>query len=133
MNREITVTIEQEKYKTTITDNVNTLIVDEPAEVGGQDKGLAPTQLLLSSLGSCKAITVRMYADQKKWELNKVIIRLSSEVKRSVQQQTTYIKCHISFEGNLDDDQKKRLAIIADRCPVHKILSNPIVIDSNML
>ncbi|MGJ1267287.1 OsmC family protein [Sphingobacterium spiritivorum] len=133
MSREITVTIEQEKYTTTITDNIHTLIADEPTEVGGQDKGFAPTQLLLSSLGSCKVITVRMYADQKKWELDKVIVRLSSEVKRSVQQQTTYIKCHISFEGNLDDDQKKRLAIIADRCPVHKILSNPIVIDSNML
>jgi len=133
MNKEVTVIIEEEKYTTTITTQNHTVIADEPTALGGQDKGVTPKQLLLSSLGTCKVMTARMYADQKKWDLKKVTIHLSSEVQKSEQQQTTYVKCHVSFEGNLDDEQKKRLLTIVDRCPIHKILSNPIIIDSNLL
>ncbi len=133
MNKEVTVVIEQIKYTTTITTQNHTVIADEPKELGGQDEGLTPTQLLLSSLGACKVMTARMYADQKKWSLEKVTVHLSSEVQKSEQQQATYVKCHVSFDGDLDDDQKKRLLTIIDKCPIHKILSNPIIIDSNLL
>jgi len=133
MENEVVVTIGQVPYTTTVQYGKHQIIADEPEELGGEDQGINPTPLLLSSLGTCKAITVKMYADRKKWPLEEVIVRLTYEVQISEQQQTTYIKCHISFKGDLDREQKTRLFKIADRCPVHKILTNPIVISSNHL
>lgn len=133
MENEVVVTIGQVPYTTSVQYGKHQIIADEPEELGGEDQGINPTPLLLSSLGTCKAITVKMYADRKKWPLEEVIVRLTYEVQISEQQQTTYIKCHISFKGDLDMEQKTRLFKIADRCPVHKILTNPIVISSNHL
>lgn len=129
----VTVTIGKEKYKTEVSNGRNVLIADEPEPMGGTDQGLGPKELLLSSLGSCTAMTLRMYADRKAWDLQEVIIVLKMEVVPSSHQQTAYIKNHIKLMGNLDDDQRKRLLQIAELCPVHKILSNPIVVDSNLL
>ncbi|WP_313189919.1 OsmC family protein [Sphingobacterium sp.] len=133
MANEVLVSIGETSYTTTISyENLN-ILADEPIEVGGQNKGLAPTQLLLSSVGACKAITMRMYANRKEWKVDKIDIKVSSEVQRSEQQQTTYIKCNIFIEGDLDEEQKKRLYAIGEKCPVHKMLMNPIVIESNLI
>lgn len=129
----VTVTIGKEKYKTEITNGRNVLVADEPESMGGTDQGLGPKELLLSSLGSCTAMTLRMYADRKQWDLQEVVISLNMEVVPSSHQQTTYIKNHIRLIGDLDDDQRKRLLQIAELCPIHKILSNPVVLDSNLL
>lgn len=132
-DNEILVTIGNTPYTTAITHGNNTVIADEPEELGGKDEGFNPPALLLSSLGSCKAMTVKMYADRKKWNLEEVNIQLSYEILKSELQQTTYIKCHISFKGDLDKDQKDRLLQISEKCPIHKILSNPIIISSNLI
>ncbi len=133
MDNEVIVSIGKTPYTTTVQYGKHQITVDEPEDVGGEDQGINPTPLLLSSLGSCKAITVKMYADRKNWPLEEVLLRLSYEVKTCEQQQTTYIQCFISFKGDLDEVQKQRLFKIAEKCPVHKILSNPIVITSNHL
>ncbi|AIM36779.1 OsmC family protein [Sphingobacterium sp. SG20118] len=132
-DHEILVTIGTVPYTTTITQKSNTVIADEPQELGGQDEGFNPPALLLSSLGSCKAMTIKMYADRKKWNLEEVCIKLSYETLKSELQQNTYIQCHISFKGDLDQVQKERLLQIADKCPIHKIMSNPIIISSNLI
>ncbi|GAA4794436.1 OsmC family protein [Olivibacter ginsenosidimutans] len=129
----VTVSIGKEKYKTEISNGRKVLIADEPESLGGADLGLGPKELLLSSLGSCTAMTLRMYADRKEWDLQEVNITLKMDVVPSTHQQTTYIKSHISLVGELNDEQRQRLLQIASLCPVHKILSNPIVIDSNLL
>ncbi|WP_333863014.1 OsmC family protein [Sphingobacterium sp.] len=133
MDNEVIVSIGKTPYTTMVQYGKHQIIVDEPEDLGGQDEGINPTPLLLSSLGSCKAITVKMYADRKNWPLEEVVVRLTHEVQQSEQQQTTYIQCFLSFKGDLDDIQKQRLFKIAEKCPVHKILSNPIVITSNHL
>ncbi|WP_313257935.1 OsmC family protein [Sphingobacterium sp.] len=133
MANEVLVSIGKTSYTTTISYEDLNILADEPIEVGGQNKGLAPTQLLLSSVGACKAITMRMYANRKEWKVDKIDIKVSSEVQRSEQQQTTYIKCNIFIEGDLDEEQKKRLYAIGEKCPVHKMLMNPIVIESNLI
>ncbi|WP_237249403.1 OsmC family protein [Sphingobacterium faecale] len=130
---EIKVTIGREKYRTEVHINQHNLIADEPIEVGGTDLGPNPTSILLSALGTCKAMTMRMYADQKQWPLDAVEIILSSEVVKSTQQQTTYIRCTVKLFGDLDEVQKERIFKVGDKCPVQKILSNPVVIESNML
>ena len=63
----VKVNINEENYTTYITARQHPIIADEPLEIGGQDKGATPYELLLSSLGACTAITLRMYAQNKKW------------------------------------------------------------------
>ncbi|MFD1770044.1 OsmC family protein [Sphingobacterium suaedae] len=133
MARDITVKIGKDHYKTEIQVEQHNILADEPIDVGGTDLGPSPTEFLMSSVGTCKAITVRMYADRKNWELEAVRIRMSIGAQEGELQKTTFIKCHIELIGNLNETQRKRLLTIADKCPVHKILINPIIIESNLM
>lgn len=125
------VEIGKNNYRAEIRADGHIIVSDEPLELGGNNEGMNPSLLLLASLGSCTAITLRMYADRKEWPIEKVRIDLSMDVIKSEFQQTTYIKKHLHFEGPLTDEQKERLIQIADHCPLHRILSNPVVITTN--
>ena len=127
------VEIGKDHYRTEIHADGHILISDEPVELGGKNEGINPTLLLLASLGSCTAITLRMYADRKEWAVDKIRVELSLEIVKRDLQQTSYIKRHIHFEGDLTTDQKNRLLNIADHCPLHKIMTNPIVISTNVV
>lgn len=133
MANDVQVTIGKEKYATTVRYGELEITADEPEDLGGQNKGLTPHQLLLSSVGTCKAITMKMYADRKGWSLEHIDIQLESEVQRSERQQTTFIRCNIVVTGDLDDEQKQRIYQIGEKCPIHKILENPVVIESNLI
>ncbi|MET3038193.1 OsmC family protein [Chryseobacterium sp. NRRL B-14859] len=114
------------KYYTEVTAGENQIITDEPVDKGGQNKGFNPLEILATSLASCTAATLRMYIDRKEWEVEHIHVEVELEnyplTKRAV------FKRDITFEGNLDDEQMKRLHTIADACPVHKILTNDIEI-----
>lgn len=123
----------REHYRTEIRADGHLLVADEPEALGGKNEGMNPNLFLLASLGSCTAITLRMYADRKKLPVEKIYITLSMDVVKSEQQQTTYISSHIRFDGQLTEEQVFRLREIADECPLHKIMTNPIVITTNTL
>lgn len=114
------------KYYTEVTAGENQIITDEPVDKGGQNKGFNPFEILATSLASCTAATLRMYIDRKEWEVENINVEVELEnyplTKRAV------FKRDITFDGNLDDEQMKRLHTIADACPVHKILTNDIEI-----
>lgn len=133
MTKSIITKIGKDPYRTEIHIQPHVILADEPKDMGGQDLGPAPAELLLSSIGSCKAITMRMYADRKQWDLTGAEISLSISKQTGELQDTNFIKCHIRLDGNLDETQRQRLLKIADKCPIHKILSNPIVIESNLI
>ena len=118
----ITAHLGQEKFKTTITTATNTLIADEPLELDGKDLGFSPKELLAAALGSCTIITLKMYANHKGWDLTDVKIDVTfdwiAETSKSV------FSRKIELIGNLSDEQKDRLLKIADKCPVHKVLTN---------
>lgn len=133
MTKSVITKIGKDPYRTEIHIQPHVILADEPKDMGGQDLGPAPAELLLSSIGSCKAITMRMYADRKKWDLTGAEISLSISKQTGELQETNFIKCHIRLDGNLDETQRQRLLKIADKCPIHKILSNPIVIESNLI
>jgi|SRR5690554_3497292 len=126
-------TIGRETYKTVLSSDHHEFIADEPTDMGGEDLGPDPFELFLSSLAACKVMTMRMYADRKEWDLESVSMELSLEVKQSDQQQTTFINVNIQLFGDLDDHQRQRILAIADKCPIHKLMQNPIVIHSNLL
>lgn len=119
--------------KTTIQTRDITIIADEPVEDGGTNLGAKPTELLMAALSACAAITARLYADRKGWPLEGVEIDVEWEKFRkedypAYEGESDWVnefRQHITFKGNLTDEQKKRLLEIAGKCPVHRILSQP--------
>ena len=122
----ISASIDRTHYKTTIKSSNNSIIADEPADIGGQDMGFSPEELLASALGSCICITLRMYADRKAWALENVNVDVVFE--RDVQANTSRFTRYIQISGNLSEEQKNRLMAIADKCYIHKTLTSPIEI-----
>ena len=121
--------LDQEKYLTKVYAGGHFIYADEPEDIGGTDEGMTPGALLLASLGSCTAITLKMYAERKKIPLKAVRIHLTicSEEEMSA---STKISRKIELTGDLSAEQRKRMIEIADKCPIHKMLSNPIEIDT---
>lgn len=119
--------LDHSKYKTKVYAGGHLIYADEPADLGGTDEGMTPGALLLASLGSCTAITMRMYADRKEWPLEGITINLAI-IKEEEMSKETNISRKIELKGALTDEQRQRLMLIADKCPIHKILLNPISI-----
>ncbi|RFS18874.1 OsmC family peroxiredoxin [Chitinophaga silvatica] len=130
MDQEIKVTLGGQHYQASIETRGHRWLADEPIEVGGGDTGPAPGELLLSSLGTCTAITVKMYADRKKWPLESIEVEVRFNSAAKPDPLTTVIDLDIHFNGNLDEEQTARLLQIAKSCPVHKLLSNPIIMNN---
>ena len=125
----ITSSIKSEAYKIEIKSPTgNQIIADEPVDKGGKDLGFSPKELLAAALAACTSATVRMYADSKKWQLDEV--KIDVDLERNDSTNKTIISRRIQFVGTLNADQKKRLLAVANACPVHKILSNPIEINT---
>ena len=133
-DNEVVTRIGQEKYRTEVVAGGQTLVVDEPAEVGGGGDAPTPYDLLLGSIGACTAMTLRMYADRKGWPLEGVTVRLRharSHAKDCVDCATKHvglnqIERELELEGPLTDEQRERLTQIADRCPVKQTLERGI-------
>ncbi len=133
MSEDVIVKIGSQKYTTEVIIDKHTIIADEPVELEGQDLGPKPTLLFLSSLGTCKAITMRMYADLKQWPLESIEIHLGMDIVKDGATQVTNIKVEIKLIGDLDSTQRERILKVSEKCPVHKIITNPINIESYMV
>ena len=93
-------------------------VIDEPVSAGGDDNGPTPVEYLLTAIGGCVSITLRMYTERKGWNVGKIKVNVS-QVKENNE---TYLTEEISFENNITDDQRKRLLVIAGKCPVAKMV-----------
>jgi len=118
-------------FRTEILARGHPLLADEPKAVGGTELGPTPYDLLAAALGACTTMTLRMYADRKKWPLEEAVVRLShSRVHAEDEQrcETAEVRLdqldrEVTLVGSLNADQRQRLLEIADRCPVHRTLS----------
>ena len=127
-------------YVTDIMAAGHGLVADEPATMGGTDRGPAPFDFLMAGLGTCKAMTLRMYSDRKQWPLDAVTVKLNHkkidaadcETCQTKEGQLDQFDCEIELSGELDDQQKQRLLQIADRCPVHRTLHSEVVVKSKL-
>jgi putative redox protein len=119
-------------YATDITVGAHRLVADEPAESGGADTGPSPREILLSALGACTSITLRMYAERKQWPLEQVQVQLSYGDTGPAKDKTV-IEREVKLIGPLDDQQRQRLLQIANSCPLHKILTGTIEIPTKLV
>ncbi len=115
-------------YKTEIQAKNHIITANEPESVGGQNLGLTPTELLESSLAACSAMTIRMYANRKEWDLQQVIVNVG--FKRNITTQTVTFKKEIELIGNLDDEQRQKLLQMGSKCPIEKMITGEIVVES---
>lgn len=109
-------------YQTVISNGRHAILADEPEKSKGTDLGFSPEDLILSSIGMCKAATVRYIARQKNWEIGEVNAELEQVVTRNGRELSTHIKVKISIEGDLREEQKQELLKQADRCYVHRMI-----------
>ena len=135
---DIRVTNVGDHYATTAFAGDHQIISDEPLELGGMNKGPTSHQILLSALGTCTAVTLRMYADRKAWPVKKIHVNLhlekvevlSGNPEKPMKEEITKITRKIEFEGELTEEQINRLLIISDKCPVHKTLTGKVIIEN---
>lgn len=97
-----------------------TILIDEPASVGGLGSGPNPYDLLSAALGACTAMTLRLYAERKGWPLTRVQVSIQHH-RPSLEARDLFDRT-ISLEGPLDEAQRTQLLAIAQRCPVHRTL-----------
>lgn len=118
------------RYTNKITCNNHTIYSDQPESLNGDDKGPSPFDLLLSALGSCTSITLKMYAERKNIQLDVINIRLNYIPPNEIEGTSSRIIRRIHIEGDFTEDQHTRMLEIADRCPVHQTLREKVDIMS---
>ena len=143
-DEEVVVRLDSEAgYTTFMQAGKHKLLADEPVKVGGADLGPSPYGYLLAGLGACTAMTLKMYARRKKWNLQSVDVHLSHskihaddcacDLSGDDKGRLDKINRLIDVRGDLDDQQIKRLLQIADRCPVHKTLESEVLVTTGLL
>jgi putative redox protein len=117
------------------------LVADEPLEGGGADLGPNPYELLLAALGSCTAMTVRLYAQRRGWPLEGITVVLQHERVHALdcancetrEGSLDKVTKRLSLTGPLSAEQRERLGQIAERCPVQRTLQHPLVVEQHLL
>lgn len=114
-------------YAHQISNGKHSLVADEPASLGGQDAGMAPFDLYLASLAACTAITLRMYAEKKGWDLGEFSAQLSSSRDEAGKLQVHRV---LAATGPLSDEQWDRLLDVVSRTPVTLVMREGATITS---
>ena len=122
------------KFQQAVAMGSHRLLADEPVAYGGTDTGPTPYDLLLAALGTCSSMTMRLYADRKGWPLEKATVTLRHDQIHAkdcldcetVEGKVDVIAREIALHGALDEDQRRRIIAIADKCPVHRTLHSEV-------
>lgn len=120
------------RYQQEVHIGQHCLLADEPASMGGDDSGPAPFDFLLTALGACTAITLRMYAERKQLPLDRVSVTLRHDKVDVDGVRRDRIERLISLTGDLGPAERQRLLEIAEKCPIHRALGQPPLIVSSL-
>jgi putative redox protein len=126
---------ERDKYRQSIKAGTHVFVSDAPKEIGGDAGGPEPHELLLGALGACTSITMRMYAQRCGWDLQDVTVDLEEERIEDPNEpgkKIPKITRSISVTGKLTADQIEGLKGVADKCPIHKLLSGHKIITTDI-
>lgn len=116
------------RYQQVVTAGQHQWLADEPESLGGSDAGPAPFDLVMSGLGACTSMTLRMYAERKGLPLERISVALSHDKVDIDGTNRDRISRQITLEGDLNDEQRQRLLEIANKCPVHRLLSQSVIL-----
>ena len=133
--------VAEDNFTTSIQTKKHNFIADEPASIGGDDFGPSPYDYLSAGLATCTVMTLKMYAQRKKWDLQEVYAYITYSKKHSDDlmldfdkpTRIDHLQKRLKFVGNLDEKQKARLKEIASKCPVHKTLQSEVVIETELI
>lgn len=137
-DHQVVANLGDEGFTTQLRAGNHYFISDEPESVGGNDFGPTPYDFLSAALAACTSMTIQLYVRHKKWPLKNVETHVThnknhEEDCKNCERNTSKIEVferEIVLEGNLDEQQQRRVMEIADKCPVHRSLSNKITINS---
>jgi putative redox protein len=118
----------KQNYVAELASATHSLIADLPPGLGGTDLGPDPHELLEAALAACTILTVQLYADRKMWKLESTDVKVSID-KEGAQ---SHLTREISFRGELSEEQVTRLLEIADKCPIHKLLTSDVSISTTL-
>ncbi|TXE19342.1 alpha/beta fold hydrolase [Psychroserpens burtonensis] len=132
--------LKEDNFTTTIQTAKHNFIADEPDSVGGDDFGPSPYDFLSAGLAACTVMTLKIYAERKKWDLQEVYAHITYSKKHSddlmldvdTPTRIDHLSKKLTFIGDLDESQRQRLKEIASKCPVHKTLQSEIIIDTEL-
>lgn len=117
-------------YKHQIQIRGHELVLDEPSEHGGDDAGPSPQEMLAASLASCVAITIEMYADRKGWDVSG--LEVDCDYTPAERGSPTRFELVIRLPSHLDEEQRRRLSVIAAKCPVHRTLEGEVLFEERV-
>ncbi len=142
LGHQVRVRLSGDKYTSEIKTPLHHLLADEPVELGGANLGPTPYDLLMASLGACTVMTLKMYAERKKWQLDEAVVFLDHDkVHKEDSEQSdqdgknpkiSRFTRVLDIKGDLDQKQRERLLEIANKCPVHRTLSEEILIETRL-
>lgn len=130
-----------EPFKTSLTAGEHQIFADEPPTVsGGRNEGPDPYDLLLMSLGACTVMTMKMYAERKKWDVDDIYIELRHHKNhvedcancKQPNSKIDFIEKEIIVKGTLEAKQREKLLDVSKKCPVHRTMLNEIRIESTL-
>ena len=121
------------KYSLDVKNGRHHLFADEPLSFGSADIGPSPFEYLCASLGSCTAITLRMYAGRKKWEIDNISVTVTHSLRKTANDETKHVFSRVlNVAGDLESAARNRLVEIANKCPVHKMLEHGNIIETSL-
>ena len=123
----------QGRYQQQVSAGKHIMLADEPESMGGGDAGPAPFDFLMAGLGACTSMTLRMYAERKGLALTGISVVLNHDKTEVDGIQRNRISRQITLEGNLSDAERQRLLEIAEKCPVHRALSQSFLLESQLV
>ena len=124
--------IGHEHYVSKLSMRGHLIVSDEPQDNGGSDAGPTPTELVLSGLAACTVSTLRMYADKKGWEVDRIDVELGIQIEKTETGQIAHLENTIEITGNVSPEQKERMLTIARKCPIQRLLTNPMNISTKL-
>jgi putative redox protein len=123
------VTLGHTDFEMTASIRQHKVIFDEPTSNGGQDKGPGPTEMLCASLAACTVATIKIYLNHKQWKIEGITVEVD---KHTNEEGKNVFTRKIDLKGALDADQKARVLVVANKCPVHKVLETGNIIETSL-
>ncbi len=130
-NFDVKASIQDTPFLVTLSNGSHQWQADEPTDLGGLNAAPNPHELLLSSLGACTSITLKMYAKRKEWPLDEVDVALAFNPDGKPASGNVITR-QITLTGDLSVEQRERLLQVANACPIHKVLTGTITIDTDL-